>query len=60
MKEKKVLWQILQDIEFLATNCSEHLQKQHQQGPNDKPRFYFDNIAKNAIERRKKLDVEEA
>jgi len=34
-------------INALALNCSDHMKNEHsQKSPNDKPRYYFDNIAK--------------
>lgn len=53
---KQKIDEILSFIESLAIDCSQHLQDQHNQtNPNDKPRFYFDNIAKQAQELRKEV-----
>ena len=43
---KDDVFKILQFIDSLALDCSQHLKEQHNQNPNDKPRFYFDSIAK--------------
>jgi len=54
------LIKVCQTIESLALDCSEHLEKQHNQKPNDKPRFFFDNIARQTQEVRLKIEKEEA
>lgn len=55
MTKEKQIMKLAQIMYSLALDCSEHLQKQHNQEPNDKPRFYFDNIAKQCEELLKEL-----
>lgn len=43
-------------IHSLAVDCSQHLREQHgQDNPNDKPRFYFDNIAQHVFNLRDEI-----
>lgn len=54
MKQKEKIDKILSLLESLAVDCSDHMKNQHgQTNPNDKPRFFFDNIADQARELRK-------
>ena len=53
--KKEQIKQMLDLIISLALDCSEHLTKQHNQKENDKPRFFFDNIAKQARDLRDEI-----
>ena len=59
MKQKTAIIKLCQMIESLALDCSDHLKNQHNQTENDKPRFYFDNIAKQTQELRLELEKKE-
>lgn len=48
MTEAEIIRKMIQLIASIAIDCSDHLKNQHSQGENSKPRFYFDNIVKQA------------
>lgn len=52
---KKQFKTLVQLLHCIAQDCAEHLKDQHEQGVNDKPRFYFDNIAKQTLDLLKEL-----
>ena len=51
---KEQIKELITNVYCLALGCSQHLEEQHEQGENDKPRYFFDNIAKAL----RKLDEE--
>ena len=53
---KQQLIHLIDLIMSLAIDCSDHLEDQHNQtNPNDKPRFFFDNIAEQAKDLRNQI-----